>query len=421
MFKKLLIVLLTTLFYTVTAENQLTIAFGSCFKFYRTHDTDVFQRIKLFNPKYFLWLGDAAYIDYMPILGIWRAEQNETRVKEKFDITNDDKYYAQFKKSVIIKGVYDDHDSNENDGGKFNPLKESAKQLYLDFIGEPKDSPLRQQDGIYQSFYADQYNKILIVMTDTRYNSDKYTGDSLGENQWKWLEQQFQTESQLIIMTSGVQIMHDDRVGPETWFGWSKKRLYALIKKYNKPIIFLSGDVHYSEIMKYPCPHRLGQNLYEFTSSGMTFANYDHIPFVGFIFQFLFPTTFSNYQDHYYKSNFGILKIITNDQHSPIRIEFETHSSKDSSIVLQKTIQIEELQKQYYDESQSCILDVSIKQRQWQNYLLRINENIIIVTGSLFVALLIIIFLIYNFISYISKFKELYNQIQKNKQKIKQE
>ena len=52
--------------------------------------------------------------------------------------------------------------------------------------------------------------------------------------------------------------MHDDRDGPETWFDWSKLKLYSLIKKYDKPIIFLSGDVHYSEIMKYPCPHRLG-------------------------------------------------------------------------------------------------------------------------------------------------------------------
>lgn len=51
--------------------------------------------------------------------------------------------------------------------------------------------------------------------------------------------------------------------------------------------------------------------MYEFSSSGLTFANYDHIPFVDFIFEFLFPPTFSKKIDHYYKSNFGILKIIT--------------------------------------------------------------------------------------------------------------
>ncbi|CAK70556.1 unnamed protein product (macronuclear) [Paramecium tetraurelia] len=410
MLKNLLIVFLYSLLIAVKAENVLTIAFGSCFKFYRSHDTDVFLRIQQFNPQYFLWLGDAAYIDY-----------SHTRVKDKFDITNNDKYYAQFKKSVTIKGIYDDHDSNQNNGDKFNPFKESAKQLYLDFIGVDNNSPLRKQDGIYQSFYADQDNQILIVMTDIRYNSDKQTGDSLGENQWKWLEEQFKKKSELIIMTSGIQVMPDDRDGSETWFKWSKKRLYTLIKKYNKPIIFLSGDVHYSEIMKYPCPHRLGQNLYEFTSSGMTFANSDHIPFFGFISQFFRPTTFSNNQDHYYKSNFGILKVITNNRNSPVRIDYETHSSDDSSVVLQKTIYIEELQQQFYDDSQSCILDVYREERQWQNYLLRINESIFIVSCSLLAVLLFIIFLIYNFISYISKFLELYKQIQMNKLKIKQE
>lgn len=63
----------------------------------------------------------------MPVLGIWFPERNESRVREKFEITSKDRYYSEFKKSTIIKGIYDDHDSNENNGGMFNPLKESAK------------------------------------------------------------------------------------------------------------------------------------------------------------------------------------------------------------------------------------------------------------------------------------------------------
>jgi alkaline phosphatase D len=83
--------------------------------------------------------------------------------------------------------------------------------------------------------------------------------------------------------------------------------------------------------------------VYEFTSSGLTFANDDHIPFVETIFKFIFPSTFSSFDDHYYKSNFGILKIETDKDHSPIKIVFETHSSKDSSVVLKKEINISEL------------------------------------------------------------------------------
>lgn len=66
------------------------IAFGSCFKFYRNQKTDVFKRISEHNPDVFLWLGDAAYIDNMPIVGYWTPEINMTKVEEKFNITKHD-------------------------------------------------------------------------------------------------------------------------------------------------------------------------------------------------------------------------------------------------------------------------------------------------------------------------------------------
>lgn len=89
--------------------------------------------------------------------------------------------------------------------------------------------------------------------------------------------------------------MPDDRRPAEKWLPESQKRLYDLLDKYKAPTIFLSGDVHYSEIMRYPCPNRFGRTMYELTSSGMTFANVDLIPFIDIIFDFLFPPTFNVY------------------------------------------------------------------------------------------------------------------------------
>lgn len=81
----------------------------------------------------------------------------------------------------------------------------------------------------------------------------------------------------------------------------------------------------------------------------MTFANHDHIPFVDIIFKFLFPTTYSSYDDHYYKSNFGILKFTFNNTNVN-KIIYETHSSKDSSIVLTRELLISELSNNLLNE-----------------------------------------------------------------------
>lgn len=155
--------------------------------------------------------------------------------------------------------------------------------------------------------------------------------------------------------------MPDDRLGPESWFPKSKDRLYDLIARYDVPIVFLSGDVHYSELIRYPCPERLGKEIYEFTSSGLTFANADHILFVDIIFKFLFPPTFSNHeQDHYYSSNFGVVQIEVNDGGSPVTVVFETYSSKDSTKKLSRRINVEDLKfnAARFDRQASCVLDL---------------------------------------------------------------
>jgi len=85
-----MLIILSFLFLLVNANTNLTIAFGACFKFYRNQKTDVFKRIGEFEPNIFLWLGDAAYIDIMPILAFWFPETDMNKIAEKFNITKHD-------------------------------------------------------------------------------------------------------------------------------------------------------------------------------------------------------------------------------------------------------------------------------------------------------------------------------------------
>ena len=91
----------------------------------------------------------------------------------------------------------------------------------------------------------------------------------LGEEQWKWLEKQLEKPASIRLIGSGTQFGIEWN-GYEAWanFPNEQQRMLDLIDKTKaNGIIFLTGDVHYSEISKlktdfYP--------IYDFTSSGLS-------------------------------------------------------------------------------------------------------------------------------------------------------
>ena len=91
----------------------------------------------------------------------------------------------------------------------------------------------------------------------------------LGEEQWKWLEEELKVPADIRIIGSGTQFGIEWN-GYEAWanFPHERKRMLDLIKSTKaNGVLFISGDVHYSEISKletdfYP--------IYDFTSSGLS-------------------------------------------------------------------------------------------------------------------------------------------------------
>jgi hypothetical protein len=71
---------------------------------------------------------------------------------------------------------------------------------------------------------------------------------------------------------SGVQIIPDrygsfvEEIGTKT-----KSYIMSLIRKYEKSgVVFLSGDVHYSQLFSTKCASATGYEVWEVCSSGMT-------------------------------------------------------------------------------------------------------------------------------------------------------
>jgi len=255
--------------------NRTVIAFGSCSKQYNPNQrwADILKN----DPDIWIWLGDNIYGD----------THDMNFMAEKYAHQKADTGYQLLLKSrVRIIGTWDDHDYGINDGGKYFSKKKESKELFMDFLDIREDNPIRDHEGVYQSYdynFGDHLLKILLL--DTRYFRDtierdfmtraykpNQEGDVLGEEQWQWFENELnESTADLILIGSSIQVIPDEQIY-EKWANLpsARKKLFSLLGKFpEKRIVFLSGDRHIAEISEMLLDG-LDYPLYDFTSSGLT-------------------------------------------------------------------------------------------------------------------------------------------------------
>lgn len=267
-----------------TTNATTTIAFGSCGREWQ--ELPIFYNIAAKEPDLFLFLGDNIYGD-TKVMDTLRAKYQRLGNKAS---------YQKLKASTPIIATWDDHDFGWNDSGREYKFKEESKEIFMEFFEEPANSSRRDHEGIYHSYeYAYGSKKLQIILLDGRTFRDQlkpYAGEFdedrrysfygndyspirspdstlLGTAQWAWLEEELKKPADIRLIGSGTQFSIEWN-GYEAWanFPHEQKRMLDVIKKTKaNGVIFLSGDVHYSEISKletdfYP--------IYDFTSSGLS-------------------------------------------------------------------------------------------------------------------------------------------------------
>jgi alkaline phosphatase D len=283
----LTVCLLFPCFHALAQNNPIwptRIAFGSCGS--QDKPMPILDTALMHRPDVFVWLGDNIYGDTKD-MAVLRAKYRQLAAKPEFQ---------RLKKATRFLATWDDHDFGWNDSGRHYAFKKESKDIFLDFWGESSDSPRRQHEGIYTSYYYEQDGKRLqIILLDNRtfrdnlriyrgelnhedqffYPLDYYPHDIadstlLGEAQWKWLENELRQPADLRIIGSGTQFSISFN-GYEAWanFPHERQRMLDLIKKTRaNGVLFITGDVHYAEISTlkneglYP--------IYDVTASGIT-------------------------------------------------------------------------------------------------------------------------------------------------------
>lgn len=269
-----------------------TIAFGSCnFQF---NQQEYWKEVAKNKPDLWIWLGDNIY-----------GDTHDTAVlRRKYTQQMNNANYVEFKKQVPIIGTWDDHDMGVNDADRYFEHRTFVKDLFWDLMEEPWDSPLRKRNGVYSSAVLGPPGKrVKIILTDLRYLKQKPGKDSsmLGEEQWAWLEKELlESDANINIIGSGIQFLSKKKLS-ESWteFPTDRDRLWKLLEKQGKYNTFIiSGDIHSAELLRGKYPNQKENELFEFTSSGLTHSSW------------YFQVEENNYtaETDYFGKNYGIIR-----------------------------------------------------------------------------------------------------------------
>lgn len=265
-----LIILLALLLFSLSslAQSRINkIAFGSCG--HQIGEQFIWNNVVAENPDLWIWLGDNIYGD----------TEDMDVLRAKYLKLGDNQNYQLLKTHCPIIATWDDHDYGVNDGGKEYPKRKESQQVFLEFFEEPANSPRWSREGIYTSYnYGFADSSVKVILLDVRYHRDKRgtDGDVLGEEQWKWLENEFRNSTaKVVLIGTGYQFISSEHPF-ESWahFPSERQRMLDLITATGvKGVIFLSGDRHFAELSKLNAEN-LNYPIFDFTSSGLTHANF---------------------------------------------------------------------------------------------------------------------------------------------------
>jgi alkaline phosphatase D len=257
------------------------IAFGSCAS--QARPQPIWDAVAATRPELLLMLGDNIYADTED-MDVMRAKYARLAAMPGF---------KALRASVPILATWDDHDLGVDDGGSDYPKKVESQKVFLDFFGDPEDSPRRRRPGVYDTrVFGPEGKRVQVIMLDTRYfrssplkkktpvtkgegpyepNPDPTT-TMLGEDQWRWLEGQLRTPAEVRLIASSIQVVAEDH-GWEKWMNLphERERLYRLIRETGaEGVVFLSGDRHLAELSM--MDGGAGYPFYDVTSSGLNQA-----------------------------------------------------------------------------------------------------------------------------------------------------
>mgnify|MGYP002636889705 CR=1 FL=1 len=242
------------------SDDACRIAFGSCAD-EGDGSASVWRRMESDEVTALVLLGDTPYIDTTD-LARQRARYREFSQPVDF---------ARLVSHVPVYSTWDDHDFGRNDTDGNLPGKENSRQAVTEY--RPNPSFGENGQGIYTSF---RQGPVEVFLLDARWFARTEGGANdptlLGAQQWAWLERSLAASTAPFkILACGM--VFNGSVRPFKTDCWGVylaeyERLIELIARVKaEGVVLVSGDVHWSRVIRHDTKGRLGYDLMEFVTS----------------------------------------------------------------------------------------------------------------------------------------------------------
>lgn len=275
------------------AQATLTrVLVGSCFDEERP-DSPVMRRLAEEEADLFLMIGDNVYGDVNAGSGVHnQATLDELRESFSQLAARPDFRAVRARHPMMV--AWDDHDYGANDAGREFPFRRLAERIHEKFWGLDVQEPGTWPGTYHARVFGSEGRKLQVIVLDTRFfrsgltptdargepGRERYLPssasdqDMLGDEQWRWLEQQLEVPADLRLIVSSIQVLPTDGHG---WEAWSRlpdeqARLFGLIGRTGAGgVVFVSGDRHaaflYRDEAVLPYP------VFELTASSMNVSS----------------------------------------------------------------------------------------------------------------------------------------------------
>jgi alkaline phosphatase D len=258
----------------LTSEKPARFAMVSCAFDIKMPTADrMWQSLADNRPDMIFFIGDTSYADYVDFtggeLGRWKRYV-ESRLSLRL-----------YRMRILIPtfAIWDDHDYGVNNGDKTFALRQAMFEMF-ELFWHPQEVPgYKKTYGV--GFELLGFGQKFCFMDNRSYRDLRYSnGYHWGSDQQDLLLAGLDQSETPAWILSGSQLFGCYKNEESFQIDHPKNFVDFLQKlaRVKSPVVFGSGDVHFSEIMKLE-PQILGYQSYEFTSSSIHSFTSPHFEF----------------------------------------------------------------------------------------------------------------------------------------------
>ncbi len=219
------------------------------------------------KPEMIFFIGDLCYSDFY-------GATDEAKLWARFANSRNKLKYYKMKSLIPTLFTWDDHDFGANNTGRDYPYITGSTRNFYSYIAQDPfatNSPIVRGPGVANSFNAFGLNFALMDDRTFRANrTDKQDLTHWGQQQEEWLIDNLSTQQRPTFLLNGSQVFggYLAKDSYEYNHPQSLQSMLQRIQQVESPVIFGSGDVHFSEVMKLE-KSLLGYESLEIVSSGI--------------------------------------------------------------------------------------------------------------------------------------------------------